>query len=354
MNKKNLIKRILTGKRISEKEAAFLYENFNILELGELADSKNNLKAYFNINKHINPTNICVNRCKFCAFSRDIGETGSYEYTVEKILSYTENAENEGITEFHIVGGLHPNWSFEYYKILLKELKKNHPNITIKSFTAVEIDYFTKITGFSVEKVFEELLESGMQLMPGGGAEIFAPEIRGQICPEKISGERWLEIIKIAHKKGIKTNCTMLYGHIENFYHRIAHLSKLRDLQDETSGFLAFIPLAFHSRNTKINVHPYTTGIDDLKTIAITRLFLDNIPNIKAYWVMLTEKLAQVALNFGANDLDGTVVREKITHFADALSKEGISVDEIVNLIKKAGKIPVERDSFYNELKIFE
>jgi aminodeoxyfutalosine synthase len=353
LNKKNTIKKILNKERISEKEAVYLYEKFNIIELGELAETRNEEKAYFNINKHINPTNICVNRCKFCAFSRNKGDEGSYEYTIEKILKYTENAEQEGITEFHVVGGLHPEWSFEYYKTLLKELKKAHPHITLKTFTAVEIDYFSKITGYSVAKVLEQLKEAGMSLMPGGGAEIFHSDIRNKICPEKISGERWLKIIETAHNLGIRTNCTMLYGHIENIFHRIEHLKRLRQLQDKTGGFLAFIPLSFHSKNTEIKKTPYTTGTDDLKTIAISRLFLDNIPNIKAYWVMLTEKLAQVALNFGANDLDGTVVKEKITHFADALSKEGLTVYEIINLIKKAGKVPVERDSFYNELKIF-
>ena len=353
LNKKLLISKILKGERITEEDAVNLYNGFNIIELGELAESKNSEKIYFNINKHINPTNICVNRCKFCAFSRDKGEEGSYEYSIEKILRYTKHAEREGITEFHIVGGLHPDWSFEYYKVLLKELKKTHPEITLKAFTAVEIDYFSKISELPVEKVLEELKDVGMELMPGGGAEIFAPEIRNKICPEKISGKRWLDIIETAHKTGIKTNCTMLYGHIESIEHRMAHLSQLRQLQDKTNGFLAFIPLAFHSYNTEIRKTPYTTGIDDLKTIAVSRLFLDNFKNIKAYWVMLTEKLAQVALNFGANDLDGTVVKEKITHFANALSKEGLSVDEIVHLIKKAGKKAVERDSFYNELKIF-
>ena len=353
IGRKEIIKKILFNERITPEEANYLYFNFNILELGELADTKNSEKVYFNINKHINPTNLCINRCKFCAFSRSRGEKGSYEYSIEQILKYTDNSEKEGITEFHIVGGLHPDWSFDYYKTILKELKKAHPHIIIKAFTAVEIDYFSRISGKTIEKVLEDLKISGLDLMPGGGAEIFDKKIREQICPEKISGERWLELIEIAHKLNIKTNCTMLYGHVENFEHRIDHLNRLRELQDNTNGFLAFIPLSFHAKNTSIKKFPYTTGIDDLKTIAISRIFLDNIKNIKAYWVMLTEKLAQVALNFGANDLDGTVVKEKITHFADALSKEGLSVSEIIYLIKNAGKIPVERDSFYNELKVY-
>ena len=346
-------KKIEDNLPISVEEGLCLYKNLNILELGELAEINNDKFVYFNINKHINPTNVCVNRCKFCAFSRDKGEKGSFEYSIEKILKYCENAEDEGITEFHIVGGLHPDWPFEYYVNLLKELKKAHPNITLKAYTAVEIDYYSKISNKSVEQVLNELKEAGLDLMPGGGAEILVENVRKKICPEKISGKRWLEIIEIAHKLGIKTNCTMLYGHIESFEDRLNHLKMLRDLQDKTNGFLAFIPLSFHAKNTEIRKFPYTTGIDDLKTIAISRIFLNNIKNIKAYWVMLTEKCAQTALNFGANDLDGTVVKEKITHYAKALSKEGLSVEEIVNLIKKADKIPVERDSFYNIIRTF-
>ncbi len=348
---KEIKDKILNNERITANEAIALYKNFNIIELGQLAEAKNSNKVYFNINKHINPTNICVNRCKFCAFSRSKGEKGSYEYSIEKILNYTKDAEKNGITEFHIVGGLHPDWKFSYYVELLKSLKKEHPNIILKAFTAVEIDYFSKISGSSIEDVLIELQHAGLDLMPGGGAEILKEDVRKQICPEKISGEKWLEIIETAHKLGIKTNCTMLYGHIEKVEDRIFHLEKLRQLQDKTGNFLAFIPLSFHAKNTAIKKYPYTTGVDDLKTIAISRIFLDNIANIKAYWVMLTEKLAQLALLFGANDIDGTVVKEKITHFADALSKEGLTLDEIIYLIKNTGKIPVERDSFYNELK---
>ncbi len=351
--KQEIISKILNNERISSDDAIFLYNNFNLIELGELAESRNSNKVYFNINKHINPTNICVNRCKFCAFSRSKGERGSYEFSIEKILEDVKNSEAMGITEFHIVGGLHPEWSFSYYTELIKSLKIEHPEIIVKAFTAVEIDYFSKISGLSVEEVLKELKAAGLDLMPGGGAEILKEDVRSRICPEKISGKRWLEIIEIAHRLGIKTNCTMLYGHIENIEDRVYHLELLRELQDRTGNFLAFIPLSFHAKNTEIKKFPYTTGIDDLKTIAISRLFLDNISNIKAYWVMLTEKLAQVALLFGANDIDGTVVKERITHFADALSKEGLTIEEIVYLIKKTGKVPVERDSFYNELKTY-
>ena len=353
MKKKAIKEKILNNQRLTIDEALYLYKNVNLIELGELAEIKNYNKIYFNINKHINPTNICINRCKFCAFSRNKGEDGSYELSIEKILKNVKNAEKYGITEFHIVGGLHPDWKFSYYIELLKSLKKEHPDIILKAFTAVEIDYFSKISGKTIKEVLTELKNSGLDLMPGGGAEILKEDIRKKICPEKISGKRWLEIIETAHNLGIYTNCTMLYGHIEKIEDRIYHLNKLRELQDRTKKFLAFIPLSFHASNTAIKKYPYTTGIDDLKTIAISRLFLDNIKNIKAYWVMLTEKLAQVALLFGANDIDGTVIKERITHFADALSKEGLTIEEIIYLIKKSGKIPVERDSFYNELKVF-
>ncbi len=351
--KRLIEKKILNNQRISVEEGVFLFKNFDIVELGKLASLKIDNKVYFNINKHINPTNLCVNRCKFCAFSRSKGEDGGYEYSIDKILDYTKDSEYHGTTEFHIVGGLHPDKPFSYYTDLIKALKNRHPNITVKAYTAVEIDYYSKISNMPIEGVFEKLLAAGLDLMPGGGAEILKESVRSKICPEKISAQRWLDIIETAHKFGIKTNCTMLYGHIESIEDRLFHLNKLRELQDKTGGFLAFIPLSFHAKNTDIKKYPYTTGVDDLKTIAVSRLFLDNIKNIKAYWVMLTEKIAQVALSFGANDLDGTVVKEKITHFAEALSKEGLSIDEIIYLIKKADKIPVERDSFYNELKYY-
>ena len=351
---KEIEKKIMDKSPISIEEGLYLYSNVDLHTLGELAEINNGKFVYFNINKHINPTNVCVNRCKFCAFSRNKGDKDSFEYSIERILNYCKDAEKQGITEFHIVGGLHPDWPFSYYVNLLKELKKAHPNIILKAYTAVEIDYYSKISGKTVEEVLIELKKAGLDLMPGGGAEILVEDVRKKICPEKISGKRWLEVIEIAHKLGIKTNCTMLYGHVETIKDRLMHLKMLRELQEKTGGFLAFIPLSFHAKNTEIKKFPYTTGIDDLKTIAISRIFLNNIENIKAYWVMLTEKCAQVALNFGANDLDGTVVKEKITHYADALSKEGLTVDEIVYLIKRAGKIPVERDSFYNKLRIYE
>lgn len=349
-------KKILNGERLNKKEALFLFNSENIHFIGELADhlSKkiNKNFAYFIVNRHINPTNICINRCKFCAFSRSKGEAGSYEMTIEDIINNLKETEKliGYVTEVHIVSGLHPDWSFEYYLEIISTIKKEFPKIGIKAFTAVEIDYFAKRSGLNIEQTLIKLKDSGLDIMPGGGAEIFNPDIRKMICSEKISGERWLEIIKTAHNIGIKTNATMLYGHLENYEHRVEHLIKLRNLQDETGGFLAFIPLSYQPENTNIKV-PYPSGIDDLKTIAISRLVLDNVPHIKAYWIMLGEKLAQIALLFGADCLEGTVIEERIAHSAGARSKKGNTINELIHMIREAGKIPAERDSFYNILR---
>jgi len=349
-------KKILDGERLNKNEALFLFNSEDIHLIGELADqlSKkiNNNFAYFIVNRHINPTNICINRCKFCAFSRSKGEAGSYEMTIEEIINHLKETEKLSgyVTEVHIVSGLHPDWSFEYYLEMISTIKKEFPKIGIKAFTAVEIDYFAKRSGLDIEQTLTKLKESGVDIMPGGGAEIFNPDVRKMICPEKISGERWLEIIKTAHKIGIKTNATMLYGHLENYEHRVDHLFKLRNLQDKTGGFVAFIPLSYQPENTDIKV-PYPSGIDDLKTIAISRLILDNVPHIKAYWIMLGEKLAQIALLFGADCLEGTVIEEKIAHSAGARSRKGNTIDELVHMIRETGKIPAERDSFYNILR---
>ncbi|MEA1921613.1 MAG: aminofutalosine synthase MqnE [Pseudomonadota bacterium] len=339
------------GERLSSNDALFLYEEGDFFALGKLAaeinQKINGETVYYNINRHINPTNICVNQCRFCAYSKLKGEEGAYEQCVADILNEVKDAEALGIREFHIVGGLHPDWPFAYYLELLQSLKNEHPGIVIKAFTAVEIDYFAKISGLDIPTVFKRLKEVGLQAMPGGGAEIFTPAIREQICPEKISGDSWLEIMEMAHQAAIPTNATMLYGHVESFSDRIDHMEKLRALQDKTGGFQVFIPLAFHATNTDIRKKGETSGIDDLKTLVIARLYLDNFQHIKAYWVMLGEKIAQLALLFGVNDLDGTVVKERITHAAGAKSAAGLSEAYIRNSIIRAGRKPVERDTFY-------
>ncbi len=346
--------KILSGERINKFDALELFNSCDIFAIGRLAaavaERFNGNKVFFILNRHINPTNICINRCKFCAFSRSKGQEGAYELTIDEILNKLRKAYHENkypLREVHIVGGLHPEWHFEYYLEMLAAIKREIPLVAIKAFTAVEIDYFSKISGVSVEEVLKELKKSGLDIMPGGGAEIFSKSIREKLCPEKISGERWLEIMELAHNIGIKTNASMLYGHIESIEDRVDHLLKLRDLQDKTFGFQAFIPLAYHPKNTDMGGF-YSSSIDDLKTIAVSRLVMDNFAHIKAYWIMLGEKISQIALHFGADDLDGTIIEEKITHSAGALSSQGMRRDDLIYLIKKAGKIPVERDAFYN------
>jgi len=364
--------KILSGKRITPDDALDLFNTDDIHTLGRLANhvavSKNGNRAYFIRNHHINPTNICVNRCKFCAFSRSKGEKGAYELSIPDIIMKlrARNSDNSrhkprnkknlhtsaagcnpSFSEVHIVGGLHPDWPLDYYLDLIRTIKTSYPNIHIKAFTAVEIDYFSKISGLSLRNVLLSLKEAGLETMPGGGAEIFNSSIRKSLCPEKISGSKWLRIMETAHRVGIKTNATMLYGHIEEYKHRVEHMQELRDVQDKTGGFQAFIPLAFHPLNTKIDGAKYTSGLDDLKTVAVSRIFMDNIQHIKAYWIMLGEKIAQIALMFGADDLDGTIIEEKITHSAGALSGTALTRNELINLIQKAGRVPVERDSFY-------
>ena len=350
--------KVRQNRRISPDEAMFLFESNDLLAIGGLAalvnERKNGKNVFFNVNRHINPTNICVNRCAFCAFSRTAGEEGAYTLALDQICRRAVEAEREGATEVHMVGGLHPDLPFEFYEETLRAIRLAAPLLHIKAFTAVEIEYFSRISGASIEQVLQRLLTAGLGSMPGGGAEILVEEVRAKICPEKISGARWLEIIRLAHLAGLKTNATMLYGHVETYADRVAHMEMLRRLQDETSGFQAFIPLAFQPENSDLKLAiKGTSGLDDLKTLAIARIFLDNFDHIKAYWVMLGEKIAQVSLAFGVNDLDGTVVEEKIGHDAGAASPQSLSKNGIINLIRKADKIPVERDTLYRSLHSF-
>ncbi len=348
--------KILSNKRLTRKEGIELFKSNDLLALGRLAShiaqKKNGKRVHFVQNMHINPTNICINRCKFCAFSRSKGEPGAYEMSIDDLLKKARAAER-GVREFHIVSGLHPDLPFEWYSDMLRALKKEFPKIHLKAFTAVEIDYLSKLSGMPLRKTLLTLKEAGLGSLPGGGAEIFNSAVRNTLCAEKISGDRWLEVIKTAHNIGLKSNATMLYGHIEKAEHRIDHLIRLRELQDRTGGFQAFIPLSFHSQNTEIKKSAYTTGFDDLKTLAISRLMLDNFDHVKAYWVMLGEKTAQVSLSFGVDDLDGTVVEEKITKAAGGTTDGSMTKEDIVYLIKKAGRTPVERDTVYNVVKVW-
>ena len=353
---KTISAKVRAGQRITPDEALFLFRSTDLLGIGELAalanERKNGTNVYFNVNRHINPTNVCVNRCAFCAFSRTAGEEGAYTLALDEICRRAREAAEEGATEVHIVGGLHPDLAFEFYEETLRSIRHTAPMLHIKAFTAVEIEYFSRISGLTIEKVLERLISAGLGSMPGGGAEILVEEVRQKICPEKISGARWLEIIRLAHLAGLKTNATILYGHVETAADRVAHMEMLRVLQDETGGFQAFIPLAFQTENSDLKLDVKgTSGLDDLKTLAIARIFLDNFDHIKAYWIMLGEKIAQVSLAFGVNDLDGTVVEEKIGHDAGAQTPQSLTKDGIIRLIRKAGKVPVERDTLYHPIR---
>ncbi len=358
---KDIFEKVKKNKRITVEEGVKLFKTDDLVGLGQIADyvnkQKNGLKVFFNINRHINPTNLCINKCQFCAYYRNsIEEDGAYELSIENILNQLEQDVKNGCKEVHIVGGLHPSWQFEDYLNIIKSIKNKFPAIHIKAFTAVEYHHFAKISKKSIEEVIKLMKEAGVGSVPGGGAEIFAARVRKKLCVNKISGDKWLEIAQKIHEAGLKSNATMLYGHIETVEERIDHLNKLRELQDKTGGFQAFIPLSYHAENTELENKlkiKGANGIDDLKTIAISRIYLDNFKHIKAYWVMLGKKLAQTALSFGANDFDGTVVNETITYMAGNKTDRFATIDEIINLIKTAGKTPVERDTLYNELKVY-
>jgi len=346
------------GARINEAEALFLFEHPDLLALGELAQAvnerRNGRKVFFNVNRHINHTNICVNRCRFCAFFRRAGEEGAYLMSLDEVRTRAEEALKQGATEIHVVGGLHPDLPFEFYLELLGTIKSVSPDLHVKAFTAVEIAYLADLAKLSIPQTLEKLKEAGLGSLPGGGAEIFAPEIRNQLCPEKISGEQWLAIMEKVHQAGLKSNSTMLYGHLESIADRVDHMRQLRELQDRTGGFQVFIPLAFQPEHSQLKIGGTgTSGVDDLRTLAVARIYLDNFANVKAYWVMLGEKIAQVSLSFGVNDLDGTVVEERIGHEAGADTPQTMSRDAIITMIRKAGRIPVERDTLYRELRVY-
>jgi len=346
--------KILKNTRLSREDGIYIYKTHDLIGLGQIAGhvrrSLHGNKAFYIYNQHLNYTNVCKNRCLFCAYARDRKEKGAYTWSIAEIEKRLLERIDEPVNELHIVGGLNDALTFDYFIDLLKTVKKIRPTATIKAFTSVEIDYLSRLAGLSIEKTIQELKQAGLEMMPGGGAEILNSRIHEQLFPRKINHNRWLEIIRAVHKAGIKTNATMLYGHIETIEERVDHLITLRQLQDETHGFSAFIPLAFHSENTKLSHIPATTAVDDLKNVAAARLMLDNFDHIKAYWVMIGEKLAQVALSFGADDLDGTIIEERITHMAGAKSALGLTKDQMENMITKAGFEPVERDSFYNAM----
>ncbi|GLI37886.1 aminofutalosine synthase MqnE [Geobacter hydrogenophilus] len=355
----SIAEKVHAGERITDDEALFLFESRDLIAVGELAAAvnrrRNGDRVFFNVNRHINHTNICVNRCSFCAFYRAADQPGAYLYDLEEIRNRALEAHAQGATEIHIVGGLHPDLPFDFYLEMLRTVKSVSPDLHLKAFTAVEIEYLSKLAGLSVAETLAALKGAGLGSLPGGGAEIFAPDVRNRLCPEKISGERWLAVMEEVHRAGLKSNATMLFGHIESYADRVDHMRRLRELQDRTGGFQVFIPLAFQKENNPLGhlKRPGPGGVDALKTLAVGRIYLDNFANIKAYWVMLGLKTAQVALSFGVNDLDGTVVEEKIGHDAGAATPQTMGRDEIVTLIRKAGRVPVERDTLYNELRVY-
>ena len=348
---KPIADKVLAGERLSFEDGLVLYRSPDLLAIGWLANSVREKRygntCFFNINRHINPTNVCVAHCKLCAFGRDPNAPGAYTFALEEIYQRADQGMREGATEFHMVGGLHPDLPFEYFLDLMRGLKKRCPTVHLKAFTMVEVGYFSRISKLSIRDTLLALKGAGVDSLPGGGAEIFHPRVRKIICDHKVSGQQWLNIARTAHEIGLRSNATMLYGHVETEEERVDHLLALRGLQDETHGFAAFIPLAFHPANTGLAHLPPPTGYHDLKSIAISRLLLDNFDHIKAYWVMLTPSIAQIALRFGADDLDGTVVEEKIYHDAGAKTAEFTPRAELERLIREAGRVPVERDTLY-------
>ena len=351
----NIEAKLAAGERLNLEDGVALFESSDLFTVGRLANSVRERRhgdlTYYNVNRHLNPTNVCFVGCELCAYQDTPNAPGTWAYTPQQAVEVAQRDYSPDVKEFHIVGGLHPLWKFEVYVDILRALKSTFPNVHLKAFTMVEIDWLATLAKKSVEDTLDILIEAGLDSCPGGGAEIFAPRPRHIIAHNKMTGERWLQVARIVHEKGLRSNATMLYGHVESFEERVDHLIQLRSLQDETGGFDCLIPLAFHPENTPFEGHMgMTDGFDDLKTIAVSRLMLDNFAHIKAYWIMLTQKIAQVALHFGADDLDGTVIDERITLAAGGVAGKGMTRRQIEEFIREAGRVPVERDTLYHEL----
>jgi len=349
-------RKVVDGQRLDRDDAISLATTNDLLAVGRLAnlrrESLHGDQTFFNINRHLNPTNVCVASCQLCAYAmpyrrRDEGWT----YSVDEAVATAERDVDRSVSELHIVAGLHPHLRVEYYEELFMTLKKRFPWIHLKALTMVELDFLASTSRCTLDEIISRLTAAGLDSCPGGGAEIFDQQVRKQICDHKTDGNRWLATARAVHLAGLKSNCTMLYGHVESAEHRVDHLLALRELQDETGGFQCFIPLAFHPENTALSHLPPTGGCLDLQTIALSRLVLDNVPPIKAYWIMLGEKISQVALHLGADDLDGTVVDERITHAAGGTAGRGMSREHLEHLIREAGRTPVLRDTLYRPLE---
>src|SRR5918912_1667859 len=346
-----IFEKVEARERLSFEDGVAMYRSSDILSLGYMAnlvrERLHGDVTYFNVNRHINPTDVCVASCRLCAFGKKAKDPHSYTMSLEQVWEVAGKGYAEAVTEFHIVGGLHPELTLEWYCQMISGLKERYPGVHLKAFTMVEVAYLAKRAKISIRETLERLKTAGVDSMPGGGAEVFSERVRRIICDHKIDGNEWLETARMAHQLGLRSNCTMLYGHIENEEDRVDHLVRLRALQDETQGFVTYIPLAFHPDNTPLQHIPKTTGFADIKNIAVARLMLDNIPHIKAYWIMMTPRIAQIALRFGADDIDGTVVEEKIYHDAGATTSQSLRRGELLRLIRKAGREPVERDTLY-------
>ncbi|MEA2111047.1 MAG: aminofutalosine synthase MqnE [Campylobacterota bacterium] len=352
----NIIEKIKSGKRINFDEALALYD-YDLFELGELADLKrkelHGKKSYFNINRHINPTNICKDVCKFCAYSASRKNPNQYTMTHEEIMAIVDDIVKRDIKEVHIVSAHNPETGLQWYLDIFKKIKNSYPNLHVKALTAAEVHFLCEEYNKSYDELLDLMVENGVDSMPGGGAEIFDEEVRDYICKGKLTSSQWLEIHKKWHERGKASNVTMLFGHVEKRKDRVDHMIRIRNLQDQTGGFNAFIPLVYQSENNYLNVKEFITAHEILKTMAISRIVLDNVANLKAYWVTSTVNLALVAQEFGANDLDGTIEKESINSAAGAASAQGVDLEEFVKLIKNSGFIPVERDSVYNELRVW-
>lgn len=344
--------KVAQNKRLDREDGLTILNTWDLGALGRMADHVKRTKSgdyvYFVINRQLNPTNVCVLDCKFCDFAAKPKDPHAYEMSTDEVLSRC----SDELSEVHIVGGLHPTWPFEKYLDIQRAIHEAHPKIQIKAWTAVEIDWFAQIANLSIEEVLGQLREAGLASLPGGGAEVFSARVRDELFKRKIGEERWFEVHRIAHRMGIPSNATLLYGHIETYQERVDHMLKLREQQDEAPGFLSFIPLAFQPGHTGI-VDRQVSPIEDLRTVACARLLLDNFPHIKSYWIMLGEETASVALNFGANDLDGTIGEERIAHAALAKSPIGLARDRLVDMITEAGKVPVERDALYEVIRVY-
>ncbi len=346
-----IAEKVERGERLGFDDGVALYRSGDILAVGWLANQVRERlhgdTAYFNVNRHINPTNVCVASCRLCAFGRKKGGEGTYTMALEEAWETAASGYTEAVTEFHIVGGLHPDLPFEYFMDLVRGLKQRFPKVHVKAFTMVEVAFLAKRGKMSIVETLQQMKDAGVDSLPGGGAEIFSDRVRHIICDHKIDGSEWLDTARTAHRMGLRSNATMLYGHVEDEEDRVDHLLKLRAVQDETGGFQTFIPLAFHPDNTVLGHIPRTTGMLDIRQIAVGRLLLDNFSHVKAYWQMMSPKIAQIALRFGADDIDGTVIEEKIYHDAGATTPQGMRRADLIRLITEAGRVPFERDTLY-------